>query len=281
MDYPAILEGRETRTISWAERDTILYGLSLGIGRDPSDERELRYVYEKGLVALPTQAAAMAQGAGSSLLSSLNYRQALDAGRRIELNGLLPVSGEFELSTVVIEAVDKGVEKGALVTRRTEIRTVGAEKAIASVLTSTFARGDGGTSAPKTSRLPPLQPPPDRTPDHLIKTETTSGQALLYRLNGDRNPLHVDPARARHAGFPRPILHGMCTFGIACHAIIRAMLDDRVDAVKSLGARFSAPVYPGDELLVRCWSEQSAIQFEVSVPERSGNVITAGYLELA
>jgi len=277
MDYPSILEGSDCHVSRWEQRDTVLYALAVGMGRDPCDANELPFVYERGLRTLPTLATAIAHGAGARLLKGIDYRRVVDAERRVSIFRPIPCEGEFRTVTSISEVVDKGIDRGAIVTRETFLWREGEDQPLARIETTSFARGDGGCGAPSASSRPPLPQPPERAPDWISQVATTGNQALLYRLCGDRNHLHVDPHAAARAGFERPILHGMCTLGIACHVLVRDVLSYRSDRLTSIAARFTAPVFPGDLLDVRIWREDSEIYFQVVAPEREVEVLKVGH----
>jgi acyl dehydratase len=205
---------------------------------------------------------------------------------RIGLNRALTVHGEESItwhrpmaaagsviaSSRVVAAYDKG-EKGAVVEREMQLRDLDGTLLV-SLLRTAFARGDGGFGGP--SETPPPHQVPTRAADLVLEFATRTDQALLYRLCGDRNPLHADPAVALAGGFPRPILHGLCTYGICCRAILKGYCGLEPARMKSLSARFSAPVLPGDRIAVRLWKDHDIVSFEATVPARDVTVIKSG-----
>jgi len=284
--YPDILEQKtEPRTFTYGDKDVMLYALGVGMGRDPMDERELPFVYEKALKVVPTAATVLAAGAGrraaqnveqkSGLrVSQLNYLMVVHGEQKVELHKPLPVTGSFTATSRTIGAFDKGKDKGAVVVNETVWTDEAGEK-VATLTGSTFARGDGGFGGPSEG-APEPHAVPTRKPDISVPIDTRPDQALIYRLNGDRNPLHSDPDVAKRAGFPRPILHGLCTYGITCRAVLQEICDYDPDRILSHQARFSAPVFPGDTVTVDLWKDGDVVSFEARVLDRGATVIRNG-----
>jgi acyl dehydratase len=140
------------------------------------------------------------------------------------------------------------------------------------IVSSIFARGDGGFGGSPDGG-PALHPIPDRAPDLVKECDTRPDQALLYALSGDRNPLHRDPAFAKMVGFPRPILHGLCSYGTACRAVLSTVARYQPERVKQFDVRFSKPVFPGETLVVEMWQDGGVISYRASVKERPGTVV--------
>jgi acyl dehydratase len=284
--YPDILEQQVgPRTFSYSDKDVMLYAVGIGMGRDPMDERELPFVYEKGLKVVPTAATALFTAAGRPVLakveqkpglrvSQLNYAMVMHGEQKVELHKPLPLSGSFTATSRTIAAFDKGKDKGAVLINEMVWTDEAGEK-VATLTSSTFARGDGGFGGPSDG-APALHMPPARKPDISMDIETRLDQALLYRLNGDRNPLHSDPDIAKRAGFPRPILHGLCTYGITCHAVLREICDYDPEQILSHEVRFSAPVFPGETVTVDLWKDGDVVSFEARVLDRGVTVIRNG-----
>jgi acyl dehydratase len=285
--YPDILEQKsEPRTFSYGDKDVMLYALGIGLGADPPNEKELPFVYERGLKVVPTAATVLAAGARAASrgeqpanppgrrVSQLNYLMVVHGEQKVELHRPLPTTGAFTAESRTIGAYDKGKDKGAVVINQT-VWTDEAGQKIATLTGSTFARGDGGFGGPSEGAPEPHQTP-TRSPDLSLSFATRPDQALLYRLNGDRNPLHSDPESARRSGFPRPILHGLCTYGVTCRAILQGITDYDADAVASHEVRFSAPVFPGDTITVDLWRDANVISFLARVKERDATVIKNG-----
>jgi acyl dehydratase len=268
----------------YTARDTILYGLGLGVGADPLDPSELRYVYEESLMALPTMAAVVCtpgfwlkeEGTG------IDWKRVLHAEQSVTIHRPLAPVGTVVAVTVIDEIIDKGEGRGALIYQRRELQEADTGEAIATVSQSSYARGDGGFGGPA-GPLKPVHAIPDRPADLVLETQTRRDLALLYRLNGDYNPLHADPEVARAAGFDRPILHGLCTYGIAGRAVLRGMCNDEPARLRQFDVRFSAPVMPGDTIRTEMWrpDRDGRASFRCSVPERGAVVLNNGLAVIA
>lgn len=270
MNFP-IPEVRQTLT----RRDTAFYALSIGVGQDPLDERQLDFVdFHRDLQAMPSMAVVLCHP-GFWLRDP---RTGVDAVRLvhgeqgIRLHRPLPAEGELLGRTRVTGIVDKGKDKGALLYSEKEVRDAQGTL-YATTTATTFLRGDGGFGGPSGPVKPP-HPEPQGEPDLVIDLPTRPEQALYYRLNGDDNPLHADPAVAARAGFPRPILHGLCTLGVVTHALLRALADYRAAALHSLDLRFSSPVFPGETIRTEIWRSGA---FRARVLERDVVVVNNGY----
>ncbi|WP_309604412.1 MaoC/PaaZ C-terminal domain-containing protein [Phenylobacterium sp.] len=286
--YPDILDQTTAaRTFTYGDKDVMLYALGVGMSHDPMDERELAFTYEKDLKVIPTAATVLASGLGRPARgaepaaqkpghrqSVINYLMVVHGEQKVELHRPLPTSGTFTAQGRTIGAYDKGKDKGAVIVNETVWTDEAGEK-VATLTGSTFARGDGGFGGPSEGQPEP-HAIPDRKPDLSVDIPTREDQALLYRLNGDRNPLHSDPDSARRSGFPRPILHGLCTYGITCRAVLQAITGFDPDQILSHQARFSAPVFPGDTITVDLWKDRGVISFEARVKARDAKVIRNG-----
>lgn len=277
IDYPAVLGLRENGLrFTYTERDTMLYALAIGMGADPLNMAELPFVYEKGLRAIPTLATVIAWGAGvSTARLGLNQRMVLHGEEETILHKPLPPSGTIIADSGIVEIFDKGKDKGAIVLRRTVLHDEADGEPIATLHRSLFARGDGGNGG-AIGALPAPHPIPGRAPDASLTFTTRPDQAVLYRLCGDRTPLHIDPESAQASGFKAPILHGLCTYGICSRAVLQAYCDFDPARVASHAARFSSPVYPGEALQVDLWRDGEIVSFEASVPARDVKVIRNG-----
>jgi acyl dehydratase len=283
--YPDILEQKTApRTFSYGDKDVMLYALGIGLGADPLNAQELPFVYENNLRAVPTAATVLAARGGATRAepelptrlraSQINFLMVVHGEQKVELHKPLPASGTFTAASRTVGVFDKGKEKGAVIVNETVWTNEAGEK-VATLTGSTFARGDGGFGGP-TEGAPTPHPTPARAPDLSLDFATRPDQALLYRLNGDRNPLHADPDVARMAGFDRPILHGLCTYGITCRAILAGITGFDPEPVASHQARFSAPVFPGDLITVDLWRDGKVISFEARVKARNATVIKNG-----
>jgi acyl dehydratase len=262
------------------KRDTMLYALGVGLGADPCDERQLRYVYEEKLQALPTMAIILgypgpwhAQGDTGITRSHVVHGE---QGFRIAKP--LPVEGEVTGKTRVTGVVDKGKDKGALIMTENTVRDA-AGATICTLTSTTFCRADGGFGGPDGPVNTP-HPVPDAAPQHVCDLPVLPQAALIYRLSGDYNPLHADPAYAKKAGFRMPILHGRCTFSIAGHAILKALCDYDPSRFVAMEGRFSSPVYPGETIRTEMWRDGNVVTFRATVPARGVTVLNNGRAEI-
>lgn len=282
FDYRTVLNWRipdaEQRL---RRRDTMLYALGIGMGEDPADERELQFVYEENLRAFPSMAAVLAHpgfwmkepGTG------IDWAHVLHAEQSIRLHRPLPVEGVLRSRSRVNEIVDKGPDKGALVYQDREIFMADTAEPVATVELVGFCRRDGGCGAPTATARVPIALP-QRLPDATDEKASLPQSALIYRLSGDYNPLHADPAIARKAGFDRPILHGLCTLGIALRSVIGTRLGYRTDLVRGIDVRFAAPVFPGETIRTDIWDDGRILHFRSFVPSRDVLVLTNGRVSL-
>ncbi len=272
IDYQRLMGlKRAGDRFSYGDRETMLYAVSIGMGRDPLDADELPYVFEApALKAVPSLATVLTR---IPLLKDCgyDYTKVVHGEQRLTLHRPLPASADLVADARVVAAYDKGAGKGALIYTETDVRLAGGEK-LYTLLSCTFARGDGGFGGPA-GQGPEPHPIPGRAPDLTEPFETRADQALLYRLNGDRNPLHADPELARRVGFPAPILHGLCTYGIACRAILKRVARYDHAKIRALDVRFSKPVYPGETIETQLWIDGDTVSFRCRVPQRDGAVV--------
>lgn len=280
--YPDILsETGERRAFSYSHKDAILYALGVGLGADPMDRRELAFVYENGLQVVPTAATVLGGGIMPRMAqkeglrpSSLNFLMVVHGEQKVELHRPLAPADALFTQSRTLGAYDKGEGKGALIVTETTW-TDGEDNPVATLTNSIFARGDGGFGGPSDGAPEPHRAP-DRAPDRALTIQTRPDQAAIYRLSGDINPLHIDPDVAAKAGYPRPILHGLCTYGLTCRAVLQATLGYQADRIRSHEARFSAPLYPGEAVRVDIWEDGATISFEATAVERDVKVIRNG-----
>ncbi|WP_428481303.1 MaoC/PaaZ C-terminal domain-containing protein [Pyruvatibacter mobilis] len=276
IDYDHLMSlTSEGERFSYGDRETMLYALGVGMGRDPLAAKELPYVYEKDLKTVPTMATVIAWGAGPLRDSGINYLMVVHGEQKLTLHRPLPAAADIIADSRVVGAWDKGADKGAVIVTETDIRLADTDDKLCTLTSTTFARGDGGFGGP-TEGAPKPHALPDRAPDQTIEVDTRADQALLYRLSGDRNPLHADPEFATAAGFPAPILHGLCTYGTCCRAILGSVADYDHTAITGFDVRFSSPVFPGETILVDVWKDGPIASFRARLKERDVVVINNG-----
>lgn len=259
---------------SFSERDSIIYALGVGLGCESLDPQQLRFVYEKQLLALPTMACILGYMRISDLDLGINYSKVLHGDQATTLHHPLPVQGTVVSTMKVRDIVDRG-EKGAIIYLDRTVVDKASGTLLANVQMGVFCRADGGFGGPNTTS-PPVHEIPTRPPDASCVLPTSQQTALIYRLSGDANPLHVDPEAARRAGFERPILHGLATYGVVGHAILKLACDYDPAILRSLSGRFSAPVYPGEAITTEIWRDGTTISFRASVAERGVVVMNNG-----
>lgn len=281
IDYDTFMAMRdEGQRFSYTERDTLLYALAAGMGRDPLDERELPFVYEgANFRAMPTLAVVAARS-GLPRTLPIDYAMVLHGEQSLRIHRPLPTAAELIADTRLTQIIDKGASKGALIYHETVARLASDNQPLFTLGATVFARGDGGFGGPPT-RAPDVHAMPDRAPDIVHVSETRPDQALLYRLTGDRNPLHADPAVAKRAGFPVPILHGLCTYAVACRAVLAGACDYDAARITGFDVRFTSPVLPGDRIETDMWIDGDCVSFRCRVPERDVVALNNGRCTLA
>jgi acyl dehydratase len=275
LDIPEVVQ-------TYTVRDTMLYALGVGLGHDPLNAEELPFVYEKNLKALPTMACVLASPGPwtRTLNTGIDGLRLVHGEQSIRLHQPLAPAGRVRGKARVLDVLDKGPGRGAVVYTERTITDAESGAAIASLTQSTFCRGDGGFGGP--SRPGPTPHAlPDRAPDLTCDLSTRPETALIYRLSGDYNPLHSDPETATAAGFPRPILHGLATFGVVGHAILKTVCGYDPARLATMSGRFSAPVYPGETIRTEMWRDGTAISFRARVVERDVIALNNGLAELA
>ncbi len=267
----------EPAEFSWTSNDVQLYHLGLGAGGDPMDKRELRYLTDNTPQVLPTfgnvaQSFHMTEPPAVKFPGiDIELSKVLHASEAVTIPGPIPPSGTGTAVTRFTEIWDKG--KAAVIWSETTV-TSPEGTLLWTQKRSIFARGEGGFGG---DRGPSgSSAAPDRAPDLELSIPTSPAQALLYRMCGDRNPLHSDPNFAAAAGFPRPILHGLCTYGMTCKALVDNLLDGDVRGLKSYGARMAGVVFPGETLKASIWKEGDGFRAVVTAPSREDAVALAG-----
>lgn len=266
---------------NYVTRDTILYALGLGYGADPVDPAELRFVYEDGLHAVPSMVSVLCQPGfwARDPAFGVDWVKILHAEQAFEIVAPLPPAGTVIGRVKVVGVEDKGAEKGAILHQQKELSSEDGAL-LARVRTTLFLRGNGGQGS-FGEQMPPAPALPERAPDRVTEIPTSRRAALIYRLSGDWNPLHAAPEVARKAGFDQPILHGLCTFGIACRALLSEVCAGDPARLKSMFVRFSRPVFPGDTIRVELFEEAGGFRFRAIAAERGVVVLDRGSATLA
>lgn len=271
----------------YAHRDTQLYALGVGLGSDPMDAGQLRYVYEgqdgASLRAMPTMANVLAYPGfwAREPDTGITWQKLLHAEQEIHIHAPLPASGRVKGATRITGLWDKGAGKGAFLQQTREITDAATGRLLATVIQLSLLRGDGGFAEGGSEGAPPLPHAiPDTEPDHVCELGTPAQLALIYRLSGDFNPLHADPQVAASAGFERPILHGMALMGVAAHAVLRTVLDYDDQRFAGMRVRFTAPAWPGDTLRTEMWVQGQTVSLRTTAVERGVVVLNNARVDL-
>ena len=276
IDRDALLAAVVTgEPVSYRETDAILYALGTGLGQDAGNDAALGFVLEtRGPKTLPTMASMLVP---DTILteSGIDFSQLLHRAQSMVLHRPLPASAELLADQKVVSVWDRGRDRGAEISLVTELRRARDDTVICTLESVVIARGDGGFGGP----TPPArqrQRVPEREPDFVAEIATRPDQALLFRLSGDFNLLHADPAVAIRAGFDRPLLHGRCSYGIACHAILTTVCGYDYTLIREFDVRFSAPAYPGDLITTDMWQNGDTIHFRSRVASRNATILSEG-----
>lgn len=273
---PTVAIGAELEPVefSWTSSDVQLYHLALGAGADPMAGPELRYLTDGTPQVLPTfsSVAATFHATEPPTVSfpgiDIELSRVLHASEAVSVPAPLPSSGSARAVTRFTDIWDKG--KAAVLVNETTVTDPGGV-VLWTTRRSIFARGEGGFGGPRGPST--SVEVPGRDPDEVVDIEVLPQQALLYRMCGDRNPLHSDPEFAAAAGFPRPILHGLCTYGMTCKALVDRLLDAETGRVGSYGARFAGVVFPGETIRASVWHEGDRYVGVVTAPSRDDTVV--------
>lgn len=267
---------------TYTERDTILYALGVGAATE-NPPQDPQFVYERGLKALPTMAVVLA-GGGFWLAEpalGIDLARMLHGEQFLRLHKPLPATGTLVGRHAVDEIFDKGVDKGAVMFLSRRLHEQATDELVAEVKMSIFLRGNGGFGGRAEGQPRPHAVPTDRAPDATLDLITRPEQAAIYRLAGaDPNPIHIDAGMARRAGFERPILHGLCSYGVAGRAVLKLLCDNDPAKLRRFDLRFASPVYPGETLRTEVWREgPGRAAFQVRVVERNLVVLSNGCAE--
>lgn len=276
LDYERLLSADiPDREQTYSERETIIYALAVGMGADPLDERQLPFVYEKNLSVLPTFASTLAWKRFAEIDIGLTYTKMVHGEQRMVMHRPIPPSGSVVSKMRVKDVVDRGAEKGAVVYFERQLIDQADQQPISTQTLTIFARADGGFGGPERPMLP-SHPLPDRAPDIVQDIAVSPRAALLYRLCGDVNPLHIDPAVAKKAGFERPILHGLATYGYCGRLVLDSVCEGDPSRLAALEGRFSAPVFPGETIRGEMWIDGDVVSLRVKALERDAIVFNNG-----
>ncbi len=261
-------------------RDAIIYALGVGTGLAAGID-ELRFLYERQLQVLPTMALVLGTAGFWPMdpAAGLDWLNILHAEQRLRLFRPLDIADTLIGDTQVTHLADKGAGKAALVRAAKQLKSAGGT-VVAEATETWVARGAGGFGGERDLPGEPLPPVPGRDPDAALDLPTSIVQAATYRLSGDRNPLHIDPAYAARAGFEQPILHGLSTLGLAARALIHGAASGDASRLSSIAARFTAPVTPGETIRIEHWRDGLKLRFRASIPVRGTIVIDNGVAEL-
>lgn len=263
------------------KRDTILYALGLGYGADPVDEAELPFVFEGKLKVVPSIVCVLCHP-GFWLQKpeyEVDWVKILHAEQEFRIHRPLPPTGAMRGTYAVAGIEDKGATKGALLHQLKQLYDVASGDHLATVRSTLFLRGNGGEGE-FGEKIAPAAPLPEGKPDRVVEFPIDIRSALIYRLSGDWNPLHADPAVSRKAGFEKPILHGLCTNGIACRAVIRAYCDNDPERLRAMFVRFTSPIYPGETIRVEFYESGNTVRFRAIAAERDVTVLDRCHAEI-
>lgn len=270
----AMAASMPSSTNEWTQDQVILYHLGCGAGfQKPTDPAELEYTYERSLKVLPSFGVIPVFGAMGGIGGvpgiEINFALVLHGEQDLEIHRPIPTAAKVINKPRIAGIYDKG--KAALIITEVETSLENGEKLFTNRF-SIFARGEGGfggDAGPKAGNQAP-----DRAPDAVVETPTMPQQALIYRLSGDKNPLHADPDFAKLGGFDTPILHGLCSYGIVCKAVVDTLLDGKVDKVARYQARFAGVFFPGETMVTSMWKEGDQILVSSQSKERGAPVIS-------
>ena len=266
---------------SYTAKDCILYALGLGLGADPLDANQLRFVYEADLRMLPTMPLVLGSPGFwiKNEPTGIDWKAVLHGEQGLTIHRPLPSAGTVVGKLRIEEIIDKGPGKGALIYSHRELHDQASGELLCSMSSTTFCRADGGFGGPSSPTRAPHEVP-GRAPDFTCELPTLPQSALIYRLSGDYNPLHADPAVAASVGFKQPILHGLCTYGVAGHALLKTLCGYDPARLRRMDLRFSAPVFPGETIRTEIWKDAAGrASFRARVVERDLIVLNNGLAE--
>ncbi|MES2025599.1 MAG: MaoC/PaaZ C-terminal domain-containing protein [Pseudomonadota bacterium] len=267
----------------YTAKDTILYALGVGSAtQNPLPPEDLKFVYERKLQALPTYASLLAGDSSwmADPKAGIDLNKVLHGEQFLTIHKPLPPEGSVIGTDTIDEIYDKGADKGAVMYMTRTLRDAVSGELLATSGWSVFMRGNGGFGGTATGQPAPYPVPEGRAPDATIDLLTRPEQATIYRLSGDFNPLHIDPKIAGMVGFDKPILHGMCSYGVAGRAILKLRCGNDASRLRKLNLRFASPVFPGETLRTEVWDvEPGKLAFRVRIVERDVIALNNGYAE--
>lgn len=264
------------RRVVYSDRDVMLYALAVGTGAAGSGA-DLHLVYEKDLAAIPSFSQTLAFDDSWLGSCDIDLSQVVHGALDLTFHQPIAAEGTIEVASRIAGLTDKGVGKGGLILQEA-VLSQGGNKVCTS-LSTLFVRGGGGFGG-SVGAVVPTPAVPAGPAGVEIEVRTQPNQALLFRLLGDRNPLHADPSVARASGFDAPILHGACSFGIACETVLRSFCELNPSRLEGLTARFAGPLFPGETLVFSFWRDQTHILFRAVAKERGTVVLDNGVARL-
>jgi acyl dehydratase len=266
-----------SRSVSYTDREVMLYALAVGAGTE-GGASDLDLVYEDKLKAVPSFANSLAFDDSWLPSGGVELSNVVHGSLDLTFHAPLASAGTARIGARLAGVIDKGEGRGGIIVQETSIEQ--DDRKVCTSVSSLFVRGGGGFGG-STGMQPQPVKLPDRSPDITIVVPTVRSQASLFRLLGDRNPLHIDPAAARRSGFDRPILHGACTYGIACLTVIRGFCGGEPARLKRLAARFAGPLFPGQALQFSLWREDHGLFFRASAADSGAPVLDGGVAEIS
>jgi acyl dehydratase len=266
---------------TYGPKDCILYALGLGLGQDPTDEQQLAFVYEKHLKVLPTFPVVQGYSAYTFRRPELGitWTHVVHGEHAVRLHAPIAPEGTVIGRSRILDVIDKGAGKGALIYSERRILDKTDGRLLATINQTTFCRADGGFGGAK-REAPAPHALPERAPDLSCDLPTRPETALIYRLSGDVNPLHAEPTFAREGGYPRPILHGLATFGVAGHALLKTLCNYDPARLTAMAGRFSAPVFPGETIRTEIWRDGNVVSFRARALERDVIAVNNGRADI-
>lgn len=278
MNLEAVRNFRfETVAHTYSRKDSILYALGLGYGSEPTDPAQLAFVYEDNLRIVPSMCCVLAHPGMwvRDPALGIDWLKVLHGEQSFEIHKPIPPEGTVVGSYANVAVEDKGAGKGAILHQIKKLNDKASGQLLATVRSVLFMRGDGGCGG--FGEVPePARPLPESAPSSTCEIATLAQSALIYRLSGDYNPIHADPKAATKAGFEAPILHGLCTFGVATRALLSTFANDAPERMKSLSVRFSRPVFPGETIKTEFFGTGNEVRFRSRVVERDLVVLDRG-----